>query len=307
MTVRVAPVARVGSGRAVGHHGEILQGAFTINGGLVRALVTLPYAASGSSATFKPVPGLGVIVEPVHKSKARQAARLTVTALGVRCGGHLRITSNIPEKLGLGSSTTDVVAAIRATADAFGVEPTPEVIATLAVEAEGASDPLMYVPRCVMFAHREGRVLEDFGRDLPRLAVAGVVAGKGVGTLTFPPARYSEFEIRRFGELHAQLRRAIAHQDRAGVADVATASGRINQRFLPLGAYEALEAIVDRTGGLGLQVAHSGAAVGLLYDPVVPDLRRRIAAAARQLDDVGLGLHTVFDTTIGNAHEEEAA
>lgn len=72
---------RVGVASAPVHHGEILQGVFTGDGGLTRGLVTLPCTIHATRATFIPAPGAEVTVTPDWKGKARRAAELAVRAV----------------------------------------------------------------------------------------------------------------------------------------------------------------------------------------------------------------------------------
>ena len=63
------------------------------------------------------------MVEPDDRSRAKAAARLTLDALGrTGWGGAIRIESNVPVQWGCGSSTTDVLATIRAVSDAESLD-----------------------------------------------------------------------------------------------------------------------------------------------------------------------------------------
>jgi uncharacterized protein involved in propanediol utilization len=84
----------------------------------------------------------------------------------------------------------------------------------------------------------------------------------------------------------------VRYQDPVLVGRIATASSRINQRFLPKPQFEQLQSIAECRGALGVQVAHSGTVAGLLFDPSDPHTN---AAAARAWDDmVGLGLSRTY-------------
>src|SRR5262249_12428278 len=144
----------------------------------------------------------------------------------------------------LGSSTSDVTATIRAVAKALDVRLSREVIAHLAVKAETASDPIMFGSRAVLFDHRGGGIIEDFGGQLPALEVVGFntdPTGAGIDTLNFPPARYRWNEIEAFRPLVGLMRRAVHAQNARLVGRAASASARINQRFLPTPHFDRLE------------------------------------------------------------------
>ena len=77
---------------------------------------------------------------PGGKWKARRAAEIALARLGRGgAGGRLTLRCRAPERLGLGSSTSDAVAAIRAVANAFGARVSAEEISAIAVEAEPES------------------------------------------------------------------------------------------------------------------------------------------------------------------------
>jgi uncharacterized protein involved in propanediol utilization len=292
-----------GSHYSGGHHGEILQGVFESGGRLRRALITLPCPLYGSQAFFEPSDtSTGVTVTEPWRTKAGRAAELTLRTLGTpHAGGTLRLTSNIPPGRGFGSSTADVVATIGAVYDAAGHHPDPAQYAALAVAAETASDALMYTHRAVLFAHREGEVVEDMGGALMPLAVVGFGTsrdGTGTDTLALPPARYTVWEVEAFRPLLGMARRAIRTGDVALLGRVSTASARLNQRHLPVPRLPELLRIADELGAAGLQVAHSGDVAGLIFDPGLPDLAARTDLARARLE--ALGIHdTWYFTTTG--------
>ena len=293
--LRPAPLGiafRTGRGSAIAHHGEIWQGLFVeSNGRFRRALVTLPCPLWTSSATFVPRADGRVVVTPAWKTKAQRAGELALARAGHRrLGGRLTIHSRTPPRWGLGSSTSDVLAAIRAVLAATGA-PLPEaVIAEIAVQAETASDPIMFGRRAVLFAHQEGTVLEDFGGPLPELEVLGLntdPTGAGVDTLTLIPPRYTGSELATLQSLVKFLRQAVHTRNLGLVGQVASASARINQRYLPKLHFDRMEHLVACVAGLGLAVAHSGTVVGLLFDPADAATPEKIREARALLAEIG--------------------
>ncbi|HEY8472071.1 MAG TPA: hypothetical protein VIL37_05480 [Natronosporangium sp.] len=289
------PGSKVGVGYAPAHHGELLQGAFTDDTGrLRRALVTLPVPGRRSVAVFHPSQHHWGIVGTPEQTLVRRAAILTLRELcrhpAPAKGGQLEITSDIPRGIGMGSSTSDVTATIRAVADYHGVALTREEIGALAVRVERASDSIMIDDRVVLFAHRDGVVLETLGYRLPPLVVVGcnTAPGTRVETLRFRPPDYDDHELATFGVLRAALRRAVATGDVALLGRVATASARINQRYLPKPALPALLELCQRVGGCGVQVAHSGTVAGVILDGRRDDIDAAVADCLAGLDRLGL-------------------
>lgn len=272
------------------HHGEIVQGAFRVDGRIRRGLVTIPCELYWSTAEFAPAPGAGLSVAPQWRCKARRAAELTLRELepllGGSLGGALSVSSDVPLGRGFGSSTSDVLATIRAVADAFELRLPRETVARLAVAAETASDSLMFDQSAVLFAHREGELIEDFGARLPPLHVLGFGTGLPVNTVGFLPARYTPRELDRFDELRVLLRTAIRTRDVRLIGEIATVSTRINQGHLPIPRLEQVCALAEESGAAGVHTAHSGDIAGLLFDRGDPDLAFRLKLAGKLLRDI---------------------
>lgn len=285
-------LAAAGTGTSIGHHGEIVQGVFEDGRQLLHGLVTLPMPSLLSEATFRPAPVATVTVEPPVCLKAKRGAELALQHFGAERGGHLSIRSAIPVGLGLGSSTADVVAAIRAVAAALGQMLANHEQARLAVRAETASDSVMLGMEAVLFAQREGVIIEPFGGVLPPMNVVSVdpAPGTWVSTLDLPLARYLPSEVTRFAELRALVRQGVARGDLRAVGEAATASAEINQRHLACPRFGELVRVAERTGARGVQVAHSGAVVGLMYDRTDRETESMLrgAAAARALGGVAV-------------------
>lgn len=291
----------IGRATAPAHHGEILQGTFADDGRLRRGLVTVPCPLYQARATFVPDTRPGIRVSPSWKEKARRAGELAIEAIGLAAigpaagaGGRLRIRNDAPVRRGFGSSTGDVLAAVWSVASAFRVRLSPTVVARLAVQAEKASDSLMFDESAVLFAHRAGEVIEDFEHPLPRARFLGFgvrvgrESGTGVDTLSFPPARYTSREIGIFGDLRALLRDAICGKNVELMGQVATASAIMNQRHLPVADFGRILHISREAGGVGVQVAHSGDIASLLFDADVTDVDARIAHAEHLLGAAGI-------------------
>lgn len=257
--------------RSAGHHGEILQGCFRQGASARRALVTMPCPTFWSevSVEFRDAWRRELEVRPASKNKVHRAVTLTLDAIGVAgYVGRVIVTDNIALCRGYGSSTADVTAAIRAVLKAFSRVLPVERIAQLAVSAEGASDGTLW-DRPVLFAQREGQLVEDFGRALPAmrvLAFDSAVCGLGVDTLALTPARYDDAELDAFTILRSRLRVALRDGDLRAIGAVATASATINQRHLPVAAFAELVDLARACGAAGLQVAHSGDVAGMMFD-----------------------------------------
>ncbi|MBM7487960.1 uncharacterized protein involved in propanediol utilization [Bradyrhizobium sp. USDA 3686] len=309
------------------HFGELLQGVFEVAEGrhcrLVRALVSLhmPYA-DGSVArvtlepkrtgTFLPKAGrTGIHVRPAHFSKCEIAARLALDAFGMKnIAASLEVTTFVPESAGLGSSTTGVVATIRAAADAIAIYQgvplilPPQLQARLAVAAEHACDSLMFdcTGTTILFAQRIGKVIRTFNGPLPQMRILGFDTGSGasIDTDRLPRARYSRDQIAAFGCALAVLERAIAEQSVDLAGRVATFSAITSETAMqnPLRKpkFDELLRIKEGTGSAGIVVAHSGTVAGLIYDPSLPDFELRLQEAYGAVARLGFLRLSSFST-----------
>ncbi|TPM14799.1 GHMP kinase [Mesorhizobium sp. B2-3-5] len=282
---------RAGCGVAIGHHGELVQGVFEDDGPrLRRALVSLPCRQLRSRATFRANGGDQLRVVPASCAKARRAAELTLASFGQSgTGGDLVIDSNIPVGRGMGSSTADVLASIQAVLDWLETEAASDEVMRIAVKAETACDSTLFKQQAVLFAHRDGIVLEAFRRPLPPFDLISIDTTPEVivDTLAYRPARYDTREIESFRPLRSLLRAAITKADTRMLGRIASASARINERYLPKPGLAEIETIGRRFDAVGVQVAHSGTVVGLMFDALDPDASRKIEGAAKALRGSG--------------------
>lgn len=310
------------------HFGELLQGAFAVEEGghrrTVRALVSvhMPHAdGSEARATLEPrrmgkfVPQVGLTgirVTPNHFHKCEIAARLALDALGMRnMAATLEVRTFVPEGAGMGSSTSGVVASIRAVARAVEIYrgsrviPVPHLQAQLAVAAEHACDSLMFdcTSSTILFAQRIGKIVRMFNGPLPQMHVLGFDTGSadgGIGTDRLPRARYSRDQIAAFGCALAVLERAVAEQSVALAGRVATFSAiqseTAMQNPLKKPKFSELLRIKEDTGSAGIVVAHSGTVAGLIFDPALPDLRSRLDEARTAVGHLGFDRLCTFST-----------
>lgn len=257
---------------AIGHAGEILQGAFRRADGIHRFLCSLLAHTFTSRAEIVATPGECLSVEPAWAWKALRAAQLLVKATRAcdpEC--QIRIASNIPVAKGCGSSTADVVATLRALCSYLHLPPDETALARLAVQAEGASDGVT-LPYPAIFRHRSGEVEEALSGGFPPMHVVVVDAqpDSTVPTLTLARPRYSGRELEAFEDLLQRLRSAFLNADPTAIGQIASASARLNQPYLPKPHLEEIVALVERNGGYGVAAAHSGTVLALLLPPSEP-------------------------------------
>lgn len=259
---------KVGVGRSTGHHGEFLQGVFRDSvQHLQRGLLTVPCPIYQSHATFWPRSQGPVTSRPAWCTKAVKAAELTLKLVNAsNIGGDLTIDSNIPPGAGFGSSTADVIAAIRAVADFADLALSRMAVSRIAVEAEIASDSLAFGDQPVLFGHRSGVLIETFNGDYPRVTIVGFSTGDPpIATNDFVSARYSSGEVESFSILRALVSRAVSSNDAAALGRVSSVSANMNQRHLPISRFVEIEKLAQISRALGVQIAHSGNVAGFIF------------------------------------------
>lgn len=301
--------ALLGRGDCAGHHGELIQGAVRVDGEATPCLLSLPRRDRGSSCRLELFEGDRLEVTPAWKRKALRAAKLTLARYGFpNATGRLSLQCALQPGFGLGASTADVVAAIRAAAAAVGRPLRPQDVAALAVEAEAACDPVMFEQDALLFAPRVGRVLEHWGDWYPDYVVFGCnlrPGGCGVDTLSLSPD-YPSAQLDRYERLFAEARMAFRRRDAAAVAALATESARLNQSRVRLERFDNLLNLADGVGALGVQISHSGVIGGLLLDPFQPVLNRQISAVIRGWQELGGGRFELFRTKARNSSASDA-
>ncbi|WP_278263100.1 hypothetical protein [Nocardia sp. AG03] len=273
MTAQYTPPPRVGTGRAVGSCGELLQGVTEHDR---HFLVTLPIRR-GSVAVFEPGDD-PVSVSPPHKSKARRLARAMVARSRVLRGGRLTLRGDLPEGKGLASSTADLVATARAVADAERrVLPITELEADLRVIEP--SDGVMY-PGTVAYCHREVRLLARLG-TLPALTIVTSDEGGLIDTVEFNRVEpcFTATTKREYSGLLTELGTAVAHGDLATIGAVATRSAVLSTTLRERPHLASTIAATRALGGLGVVVAHSGTTTGILLADDDPDYPAKLASA----------------------------
>jgi len=247
-----------------GHMGELVQGR--LNDAL--ALVTLPYHKVRVRARLADRPSDLPLV-------ARMVARLGQPDAAVE------IMANVPAGCGAGVSTASALATLRLLAP--NLSPEAENAHLLAVE--GAVDPLAYAtnpPR--IWASRRAKTLAILP-TFPALVAVGGFDGPGQQTdptdLNFPDMA-AAFEL-----LHRPTPENIGR--------AASLSALANQQRNPRPNWAAAQALAAETGALGIAVAHTGAALSLLYMPGTPGISRAQAGLA------ALGLTHVMRFAFGGS------
>ncbi|MDN5347344.1 MAG: L-threonine kinase [Clostridia bacterium] len=248
--------------------GELVQGI--IDGSY--CLITCPINV-WAKVTVELKPG-GGIYGPLGRSKALRAVRLALNLLGERAGAKVWVENPLPPGKGLATSTADVVAAAAATAAAAGYRLTYVELARIALQIEPSDGT--FLPGIALFDHIHGKKQEYLG-PAPELEILIVDLGGKVDTVNFNRRqdliklnRAKEPLVQQAGQL---VRLGLAEQNAALVARGATLSALANQVILPKPELESILDLALEGGALGVNAAHSGTVLGILYRPGEIDSR----------------------------------
>ena len=165
----------------------------------------------------------------------------------------------------MASSTADILAAIGATAAALKADISTLKQAELALSIE-PSDGVM-LPGIALFDHRHGRIAQSLGAP-PDMRVLVLEFSDAVDTESFN-AVDRDRELRRhaprFRDALELITTGIESGDAEPIGRGATESAMAYQAVLPKPQLPGALALAEAAGALGVNVAHSGTVIGLLF------------------------------------------
>ena len=212
-------------------------------------------------------------------SKAAVALKTTVNYMG--CDSFplgLSLESQLPTGKGMAASTADIVAVIQAVSAAIDEELEPEEIAELAAGIE-PTDGIFY-PGIVQMNYMTGELIKSYG-NAPKMIIAMFDTGGEINTIEF----HSEYH--GHDDSPKELLDAIDQLDEnfsaAQIARVATLSAMANQRLVPKPQLEEIIDYAKSLGALGVNVAHSGTMMGVLF--AADESMKKVLDAAKMIGE----------------------
>jgi len=271
-----------GTARAPGTCGELAQGH--LHGTAV--MVTCPIDI-GSKAIVEVSDGSGSVCGPADAPKARQAVASTLDILGrPELNARLKLQSALPRSKGMASSTADVSAAIAATAAALDATLSPQQQAELAVAIE-PSDGVM-LPGIALFDHLGGRIARTLGPP-PPMRVLVLEFSDEVDTEAFNAGSRANGVYQddsRFREALELIAAGLANGDPRQIGEGATLSSQLNQCILPKPRLPHAMKLAKEAGALGVNVAHSGTVIGLLFEADAERIAWAALSARQRLPEI---------------------
>ncbi|OBU06153.1 GHMP kinase [Morganella psychrotolerans] len=245
--------------------GELLQG--WILGG--EKLVSCPINWFSYVSVTEDVP-LGL-----ERPRMRQMLERVLKHLDIvpEATGMLRIEydSTIPVGKGLASSTADIAATAQATARFYGHELSPETLAALCVSVEPTDST--FFSSLTLFDHQTAGTQISLGWA-PDLKILLLESPDIVLTEDFHKRDRRAALLARETQLEQAwqyLSTACEQQSPQRLGEAATLSAIASQDLLPKHGFNELLELAEQNKIYGLNVAHSGSVIGLIYDDTQHD------------------------------------
>lgn len=250
---------------APGTCGELMQGYLDGQDFLINSPISL-YAHV--SVTLNDSGYIGESVERTQHVKVCRAVELTLKIFKCQhLGADIQVDSVIPRGKGLASSTSEITAAIVATAEALGESLSQDMLTYLIIQVDRSSDGI-FLPGINKFNHLTGVLHENFGPP-PPISFIVVDTGGEVSTTEFDRdharsvAKSHQTQLKKGLSF---LRRGFANRNSSLVSIGATISALVNQKVLPKPWFDALLKGTVEFGSLGVNCAHTGTVLGVMFD-----------------------------------------
>lgn len=205
---------------------------------------------------------------PFHAGrKVLTAINKTIEYLQIKSSRfHVSVRSDLPIGKGMASSSADISAACQSIALSAGKVLTPDEMADIALSIE-PTDGIFY-PGIVLFDHIKGCIRQPLGDALPMHIVIFDIGGE-INTLHFNKRldlkklnQENEDQVYQAVQL---IRKGLADKDISLIGKGATMSALANQKILYKPHLEEIIHIGLSWGAVGVNIAHSGTVVGVLF------------------------------------------
>jgi L-threonine kinase len=268
--------------RCPGSCGELVQGTTGGANFLVTCPINLYSTVTVSLSTGKP---------SVWKAgnKTMEAVRRTLAYLGESVDGiEIMVDSQLPVGKGMASSSADISAACLAAALAAGRALDIDEICKIAIDIEPTDG--IFSPGITLIDHVAGTLRHSIGAS-PDITLAIFDVGGEVDTIDFNHrSDLTALNCRKESVVMQALRlveQGVRTGDCSLVGAGATMSALANQSILFKPSLERIIEIARPFGSVGVNAAHSGTVLGVMFDTqALSDITGCIRAICRECSDV---------------------
>jgi L-threonine kinase len=283
--------------KAPGTCGELMQGAIDEQDFLVNCPVNLFSYATVHAA------GDGLHLHDLHRyTKIRDTIALAAHEYAFRLGHQVAIRSDIPRGKGMASSSADITAALEAVCRSCDVKLTAELFARIVTEIEPSD--CVHFPGIAHVNHLTGQLLEAMPAP-EGMNVLVVDCGGEIDTIAFDRQRARGVYRSNqpyLKEALAMLKRGLYENDPVAVAEAATRSATLNQQIHIKPQFEELLVTTRELGALGVNCAHSGTVLGVMYRSG-DKLKSRLQADISQRFGTGISIVGDFNIISGGCYD----
>jgi L-threonine kinase len=215
----------------------------------------------------------GIICDSNH-CKSIKAMKKTLEYFDANdFGGVIRIKSEIPPGKGMASSTADISGVIFATTLALNETISETEIAKIALSIE-PTDGTIFKNIC-LFDHKKGLLFEELG-DIPENKLLVIDPGGIVDTIEFN--KKNNYELlseneKDISKALKDLKEGFINKNLSIIGECSIKSAILNQKILYKDYLNRLIEFSLSHGAFGINIAHSGTAVGIILPPDM-DLKR---------------------------------
>jgi len=292
-----------GMAKAPGTCGELVQG--TLND--INFLITCPINCYSQITVNLNNQDYIYINDPTRKKVLLAVNKTMQHILNRLCGAYINVYSQLPVSKGMASSTADIAAACLATAEALNYQLSPQEIAEIALSIE-PSDGLFF-PGIVAFDHVGGKIYKPIGNALT-LDILIYDFGGEVDTIVFNQRpdlkaknRQKENQIKKAMRL---VEMGFQNNNPGLIAQGATISALANQSILSKPDLEDILELVMKKGALGINIAHSGTLMGILFERKKIDLNSLVHSLSDSYANLKyIGLYKLVNGGVKCIKEEE--
>jgi L-threonine kinase len=259
--------------------GELIQGAVEQTDYLVNFPID---SFSRARAQFgDDFSGVRVIRQGTYR-KAIEAVSALCALTEYSGGIEIDFLSHIPRGLGLASSTAEIASALDAVAALLGVDLTPQLSCMINAKIE-ATD-CVQAPGISLVNQITGIVQESFSPP-KGVKVIMIDTGGQIDTDLFDRQKF-HYVAAQHADMHLKARSLVIHGLRSGcsksIGMAATISASVNQEVLFKGEFPDALRVAYEHKALGVNCAHSGTMLGILYGLEQTDEGALLESLARE-------------------------
>ena len=186
----------------------------------------------------------------------------------------IAVESDIPVGKGMASSTADIAGIFFGLSKYYKIEISPELMAKLCVEIE-PTDSIIF-KEISLFDHINGDLVENYDWNL-NFKVLGLEPETKIDTVEFRKYKGKQLKSKNQNSRALEkFKKAYVEKSYYKLGEATLESAMENQDILEKPYMDQILKIIEKNHCYGLNVAHSGTVVGIMYDDFKVDFEKLI-------------------------------